>query len=72
MSNIAPIKEKLKIHVKRISNNAILVETTAKKYLERELKSEKLVATGFATGLLAEKKPMIIIYDVPTVDYRKK
>ena len=34
--------------------------------MERVLKSEKLLATDLATGLLAGKKPIIIIYDVPT------
>ena len=67
MSSLAPTKEKLKIRsVKKLANNGVLIKTTNKDNATRMLQSEKLTAAGLVAGLQGEKRPQVIVYDVPT------
>ncbi|KAK9304222.1 hypothetical protein QLX08_004382 [Tetragonisca angustula] len=65
ISSIASVKETIR-EIRRISNNGVLVGTTSKVHMKLILKNEKLQATGLITGQPAEKRPMVITYDVST------
>ncbi|KOX79392.1 hypothetical protein WN51_09230 [Melipona quadrifasciata] len=73
MANMRPEKELIKARgVKKISNNGVLVETSTKEEMQHVLGNKKLINAGLAISIPAEKRPMIIVYDVPnTLDEKQ-